>query len=183
LLKHKKYWKTGKVERATRAQEEWDGFLKKEGYRLVLPSIPTETQKEAPDFIVLLDRAPKVLGHTLVICKYPYDDVCDATDKALAQIGKIVSTFSRRIKEVLKAEKVYVYSMCDHFEKWELKTPGTTEHLHFHLLPRYSGNQKGEALFTLFAKSSGVDWEAAPITLEDLAKRLKTKGMRSASHS
>jgi len=155
--------------------EGWNKFVKDEGYRIIEPNIEKSIPKAPPNYIVLLTLEPKVAGHTLVIWKEPYDDICDASEDAIKQISKVLSRYSRRIKEKLLAEKVYVNTMCDHFEKWELKTESqpTTEHLHFHLLPRYSGAPKGENLFCLPEKRAGVNWEATPITLENLAKRLR----------
>ncbi len=165
-------------------EDGWRDFLEKEKYRLIYPE--NEMSLDSIEYIVLLSRDPKVAGHTLVIWKYPYDDICDITNASKAtheQIGEVLSRYSRRLKEELRAEKVYVYSMCDHFEKRELKTEekDTTEHLHFHLLPRYPGAPKGERLFCLPDKKLGIDWEAIPITLEKLALSIKKHLLKQSS--
>jgi len=157
--------------------EGWSKFMRKEGYRVIEPKTEGEIPQAPPDYVVLLTQEPKVAGHVLVVWKYPYDDICDAPEKVLKQISVVLSRYSRRIKEKLLAEKVYAYSMCDHYETCELNTKAkcTTEHLHFHLLPRYSGAPKGEQLFCLPEKKAGVDWEATPTTLKELADRLRPK--------
>jgi len=150
--------------------------VKKESYRLISPKIEKESPEVIPDYIVLLNRSPRVAGHTMIIWKSPYDDICDAykDHDFVGSIGEVISRYSQRLKEKLLAEKVYPYSMCDHFEKRELREgQSTTEHLHFHLLPRYPGSPKGEDLFTLPDKKAGVDWEATPHTLRELANLLR----------
>jgi diadenosine tetraphosphate (Ap4A) HIT family hydrolase len=156
--------------------EDWNWFVRKEGYRLIDPD-PAQPPQAPPEYIVILARDPKVAGHTLVIWGYPYDDICDASEDAIKRISKVCLRYSLRIKEKLLAEKVYIYSMCDHYEKWELKEENqpTTEHLHFHLLPRYPGAPKGEQLICLPTKKAGVDWEATPITMRNLADILRFK--------
>jgi len=148
----------------------WDEFIEKQSYRLIWPDPEKKIPNEIP-YVVILTIEPKVAGHTLVIWKYPYDDICDASkDRDFVRgIGEVISRYSQRLRERLLAEKVYPYSMCDHFEKKEY----TTEHLHFHLLPRYPGAPKGEDLFGLHEKKAGVDWEATAHTMNQLAKLLR----------
>jgi diadenosine tetraphosphate (Ap4A) HIT family hydrolase len=112
---------------------EDEHFELKEGYRLV---------RETKDYLVILDIRPKVRGHTLLISTQQLDDITQLDpDSAHAKrlFRGIVET-SKLLKEKLtgKDGKVYVMTMCEHWKASELKSSSrTTEHLHFHLLPRY----------------------------------------------
>lgn len=96
-------------------------------------------------FFALLDRYPKVTGHTLVVSKQHSNDITEASDNEARSLGYILAKMAKLLKKSLNAEKVYIMTMCEHWEpkeidpKWKegQKMPDTTEHLHFHLLPRY----------------------------------------------
>lgn len=139
--------------------KKWD---KKEDYRLI-------RNENNEDFFAVLANEPKVFGHTLLISKHPYDSLChklvDSKDGKKA-ILEFLPVLCRAVKEGLHAEVAYVTCMCDHWEKNELQGRHSTEHLHFHILPRYSGNERGESLFCLPDKKAGLDWEANPISME-----------------
>jgi diadenosine tetraphosphate (Ap4A) HIT family hydrolase len=152
--------------------ENWEEFSRKNDYRLI-------EDKREKGYFVILSRNPKMAGHTLVISVDPYDDITDdATDDFKPHFPKkhvleAVVEFSKRIKKKLHAKKVYVTTMCEHYEPEEIKEKKTTEHLHFHLYPRYEGAPKGEKLFCLPDKKAGVDWEATPIAMEMIKNKLK----------
>jgi diadenosine tetraphosphate (Ap4A) HIT family hydrolase len=100
---------------------------------------------ENEHFFVILDLHPKVTGHTLIISKRDANDITELTEKESRSLGEILVKMTKTLKESLKAEKVYVMTMCEHWEpneikpEWEngQKLPSTTEHFHFQLLPRY----------------------------------------------
>lgn len=126
--------------------------------------------KETNDYYVVLDRAPKVLGHTLVISKEPLDDITkiDSNNPSHVEILKAVSEWSQILKTKLNAEKVYVMTMCDHWEPKEINPywkegqehPRTTEHLHFHLLPRYKEMRTKElAGENMFVRPADHGWK------------------------
>lgn len=117
----------------------------------------------------LLDKCPKILGHSLVVAKSPFDDLTDALSDANESekmtILKDTIELARKLKRVLKAEKVYVMSMCEHWEMWESSSGLTSEHLHFHLVPRYPGmRNKWQAAENLLAREGKEQKE------EDLEK-------------
>jgi diadenosine tetraphosphate (Ap4A) HIT family hydrolase len=95
----------------------------------------------------ILDRSPKSLGHALVIARFPFNDFTDEMNGKKEEKGKVFEAsiwLANRIKEVLKAEKVYITSICEHWEMWETSNGTTTEHLHFNLIPRYRGMRTKE---------------------------------------
>lgn len=119
--------------------------------RLRLEDIKTNGGKIA---LAMLDKEPKVLGHTLVISRMPLNDITDTIcrDEKIS-LFRIALDLAEQLKQILKAEKVYIMSMCEHWEMWETANGRTTEHLHFHLVPRYPGMRtKAEAGENLLAR-------------------------------
>jgi histidine triad (HIT) family protein len=96
-------------------------------------------------FFVLLDRHPKVTGHTLIISKRHSDDITQLNVNESRSLSHILVKTAKLLKESLGADKIYTMSMCEHWEAKEIdsrwtegqKSPNTTEHFHVHLLPRY----------------------------------------------
>jgi diadenosine tetraphosphate (Ap4A) HIT family hydrolase len=96
-------------------------------------------------FLVILDKYPKVTGHTLVISKRHAEDITKLTDNESRSLASILIKASKMLKESLGAEKVYMMTICEHWEPIEINSkwnkgqtlPSTTEHFHFQLLPRY----------------------------------------------
>jgi len=113
---------------------------------------------EKEDYFVILSDRPKNIGHLLIVSKNPFNDITKLADllkskerEEVIQILEAVAIWSKKLKDRLGAKKVYVLSMCDHYELCELpKGEETTEHLHFHLIPRYDENklERGEKLLT-----------------------------------
>lgn len=106
---------------------------------------------------VLLDKYPKILGHSLVVAKSPFDDLTDtlsnADESEKTKMLEATIELARRLKRVLGAEKVYVMSMCEHWEMWESYDGTTSEHFHFNLVPRYHGmRNKRQAAENLLAR-------------------------------
>jgi len=90
-------------------------------------------------YFAVLDHSPKILGHTLVIAQDHYDDILDDqlyndenARETNMKIFKGALKVARWLKKKLGAKKVYIVTMCEH---WEGKDG--TEHLHFHLIPQY----------------------------------------------
>ena len=122
----------------------------------------------------ILDRNPKALGHCLVIAKAPFNDftdnLTDIEESEKTTVFKEAIELSRKLKEVLKAEKVYIMSMCEHWQMWETSDGVTTEHLHFHLVPRYDGmRNKFDAAERLLARDGKEQTKEA---LQNTAKLL-----------
>jgi diadenosine tetraphosphate (Ap4A) HIT family hydrolase len=57
-------------------------------------------------FFVVLDRYPKVTGHTLVISKQHYDDITQIDKKVARNLGYILAKTSKQLKKNLHAGKV-----------------------------------------------------------------------------
>jgi len=162
--------------------KSWKDFADNEEYRLI-------EDRRGDGYVVVLSPDPKTAGHTLVVSVDPYDDIADLkkSDKFNNLFSAVVN-YSKKIREKMHAKKVYVCTMCDHFEPWELdpdylKTkvhPETTEHLHFHLIPRYEGAPRGEEFFCLPDKKAGIDWEATPAGMKTIADYLRPEKKKAS---
>lgn len=140
----------------------------KEWYRIV------EWEK---DYFVMLSNKPKISGHLLIVSMHPYDDVTGlkVNSSEAASILNAVVKWAKILKECLHAEKVYALTMCDHWNLDELsENKETTEHLHFHLLPRYETNrpERGE---DFLVRKEECGFESRPFVLEEINKYIKKK--------
>jgi len=84
-------------------------------------------------FRAVLDPYPRVEGHTIVVYKPHRDDVSQLSYDEVGPVFQMCIRVVKAIKSALKAEKVYLLTMCD----------GRVSHLNFQLLPRYAGNLMG----------------------------------------
>lgn len=100
---------------------------------------------EYKHFFVILDLYPKITGHTLIISKRHANDITELTENESRSLGPVLVETAKSLKQSLNASKIYVMTMCEHWEpdeidpKWKKgqKLPNTSEHFHFQLLPRY----------------------------------------------
>jgi len=99
------------------------------------------------NLFAVLDRNPRMRGDTMIISRMynpnHYTDIADSrlsefvpTKEDLNFIGGIVHKL-KKLTGDKRHGKVYVMSMCEHWEPEELDGKPSTEHLHFHLLPRH----------------------------------------------
>lgn len=114
------------------------------------------------DFVAVLEKFPRIDGEILIISRKPYNhndkkhyndkhyedvsDIIKFTPDEQVNLCKILGETISLMKQNLKAEKVYLYIFCEHWEEHEIayEDKKTTEHLHFHLLPRYRGMRHKE---------------------------------------
>jgi len=143
-----------------------------EGKRLLNPN-------DDGDYLAVLDRDPKVSGHTLIIStKQPQAKDITELFEDETDIFKGVIKWAKRIKKKLneafkeeKVKKVYVLSMCDHYSDEEL-SDYHNEHLHFHLVPRYD--------FDKDIRGEEVLIRCVPLKSRELkSKELKSKNILS----
>jgi diadenosine tetraphosphate (Ap4A) HIT family hydrolase len=104
-------------------------------------------------FAVVLENFPRIDGEVLVISKKhgddAYNDISDIirfSREERKDFFKILKEIIDKMKNNLKAEKVYLYCFCEHWEKDEIEYQDklASEHLHFHLVPRYRGMRHRE---------------------------------------
>ena len=92
---------------------------------------------EDEDIECFLVGNPRANGHTAISTKTHYKDMMEIND----DICKKVFVFARKamcaIKEIYKAESVYLCTMCD----------GPMNHFHIQLIPRYDFEKRGSKNF------------------------------------
>ncbi len=116
---------------------------------------------DSENYFVILSKVPKVTGHTLVVSKQHFSDITEVDERCLADLSAAVARWARILKAKLGCEKVYLMSMCDHWDSSELP-PGTietTEHFHVHLLPRHKEDRswRGEVYFLRPERNTPID--------------------------
>jgi histidine triad (HIT) family protein len=89
--------------------------------------------------LVLLERFPRIHGHTIVVYKPHREDLSELSDHEAALVFSMALRVTHAIKAGLGAEKVYLNTMCD----------GSPNHFHLQLLPRYAGDSIGSTRFVL----------------------------------
>jgi len=96
---------------------------------------------EAPAFkvyedaqtLAFMDLMPQVPGHTLVIPKYPAQDLFDVDPTILGETIQVVQTVGAAVKRAFQAPGIMIA---------QLSGPAagqTVFHIHFHILPRFEG--------------------------------------------
>ncbi len=88
-------------------------------------------------FKVKLETYPRARGHTIVVYKPHRLDISELSEEEAGQVFEMCVRMVKAIKEGLRAEKVYLVTMCD----------GILNHLHLQLLPRYPGEKIGSTRF------------------------------------
>lgn len=138
---------------------------------------------ENEHFFVILDLHPKITGHTLIISKRPVNDITELSIDESRSLGEILVSTTKLLKESLKADKIYVMTMCEHWKPNEINSnwkegqelPSTTEHFHFQLLPRYPDMRtKDIAQENMFTRPQDYGWTSDMLNLVR-EKIIKTK--------
>lgn len=86
---------------------------------------------------LLLTHFPKVEsesttpGRLLIEPRRHVTDFCEMSDEEASALGFLIREGSRVVREILRAEHVYLFRIND-----------KVAHLHFHLVPRYSGTPR-----------------------------------------
>ncbi|QDK71027.1 HIT family protein [Lactococcus protaetiae] len=106
-----------------------------------------------------LEERPRAKGHTIILVKAHYDDMAALPDELCAHVFTIAKKLMNVLKTELKAERVYLCSMCD----------GKANHFHAQLLPRYAGEKIGS---TNFVKERWT-YDGNPVPVERLEQLIK----------
>ena len=121
--------------------------------KLAAGQIPSNTLYEDEDFRVIMDIAPAVKGHAIVLPKQHMNDLLSSEEDTAKKILFVVSKIASAIKDALGCDGINI-----------LQNNGEAAgqsvfHLHFHLLPRYENDH-----FTIPWKTlSYVEGEAEAI--------------------
>ncbi|RHM99504.1 HIT family protein [Dielma fastidiosa] len=124
---------------------------------IINKEIPSSCIYEDDQVMAFLDLSQVTKGHTLVVPKKHYDNLLECDDETLAHLIQVVKMLAVRISERLNAQGVNVLNNTHE------AAGQTVNHLHFHIIPRYSVN---DAVVIQFNESEKQD-------LDELVKILK----------
>ena len=92
---------------------------------------------ENDKFECFLVGNPRADGHTAISTKKHYKDMMEIDDETCEEIFVLAKKVMNIIRDVYKAESVYLCTMCD----------GPMNHFHLQLIPRYSFEKRGSKNF------------------------------------
>lgn len=103
--------------------------------KIINKEIPGSVIYEDDDVIAFLDLTQITIGHTLVLPKKHYDNILTIDDEDYIKLMLVVKKLSTLIKKVFNVTGVNVLTNCGEI------AGQTINHLHFHIVPRYSENE------------------------------------------
>ena len=89
---------------------------------------------EDDDCMVILDRFPNNIGHSLVIPKKHVQNIFELDDDLAGKILKIASRISNAIQKSLKPDGIHL------LQNNNKGANQTVNHFHMHIIPRYFGD-------------------------------------------
>lgn len=82
--------------------------------------------------IVILDKYPIDIGHSLIITKKPYEKL---TDMSVEEIAELFSKIPKIVNAIIKATKADAFSIAQNNGK---AAKQIIPHVHVHIIPRYN---------------------------------------------
>jgi histidine triad (HIT) family protein len=102
--------------------------------KIIAGEIPSHRIYEDERTVAFMDIAPGTRGHLLVIPKSHAKDILEIDPADLAAVAQSAQAMAKLVSERLGADGVNVINSCG-AAAWQ-----TVFHLHFHVIPRYSGD-------------------------------------------
>ena len=105
--------------------------------KILRSEIPSAKVFENEQVLVFMDIMPRSSGHLLVIPKSKARNILDINIDQLHAVIDTVQMMAKLVMKALKADGVTIQQFNE--------APGGQEvfHLHFHVIPRYSGERMG----------------------------------------
>jgi histidine triad (HIT) family protein len=103
--------------------------------KIIRGEIPAHRVFEDADHLVIMDIFPQSRGHSLVIPKAPSRNLLDAAPDTLASSIRVVQSVANAAKQALEADGIRIMQFN------EAAAGQTVFHLHFHVIPIYTGTQ------------------------------------------
>ena len=97
--------------------------------------LPCHLIHEDDNHIVILDRYPIDVGHSLIITKKPYEKL---TDMSVEEIMDLFSMIPKIINAIIKATKADGFSITQNNGK---AAKQIIPHVHVHIIPRYNATE------------------------------------------
>ncbi|MFH1631272.1 MAG: HIT family protein [Candidatus Aenigmatarchaeota archaeon] len=102
--------------------------------RIANGEIPVRKIYEDEDAIAFLDIHPANLGHTLIITKMHYEDIISCDEITARRIMGVVKRVCEKVRKELKTDSMHILENIGEFSGRHVA------HLHFHVIPRYPGD-------------------------------------------
>ena len=97
--------------------------------------LPCHLIHKDENHIVILDRYPIDVGHSLIITKKPYEKL---TDMSVEEIMDLFSKIPKIISAIIKATKADGFSIAQNNGK---AAKQIIPHVHVHIIPRYNATE------------------------------------------
>ena len=94
--------------------------------------LPSHLIHKDENHIVILDRYPIDIGHSLIITKKPYEKL---TDMTVEEIMNLFSKIPKIVSAIIKATKADGFSIAQNNGK---AAKQIIPHVHVHIIPRYN---------------------------------------------
>ena len=99
---------------------------------IINDKLPCHLIHKDDNHIVILDRYPIDVGHTLIITKKPYEKL---TEMSIEEIMDLFSQIPKIINAIIKATKADGFSIAQNNGK---AAKQIVPHVHVHIIPRYN---------------------------------------------
>ena len=99
---------------------------------IINDKLPCHLIHKDDNHIVILDRYPIDVGHTLIITKKPHEKL---TDMSIEEIMDLFSQIPKIINAIIKATKADGFSIAQNNGK---AAKQIVPHVHVHIIPRYN---------------------------------------------
>ena len=108
---------------------------------IIAGNIPGSKVYEDDDVLAILDLSQVTRGHTLVMPKKHYANLIEADEETAVKCMKVIHRLSAQLVKNTGASGLNVLNNCG------AVAGQSVEHLHFHLIPRYSENDAISIVF------------------------------------
>ncbi|MGD9688731.1 MAG: HIT family protein [Phycisphaerales bacterium] len=123
--------------------------------RIIRGEIPCHRLHEDPHVLAFLDVHPVSRGHALIVPKQEVTTLGELDDDTAAALGRVLPRVCRAVQRVTGCTAYNLLQNNGALAGQEVM------HVHFHLIPRYPGDEAGSGL--------SVRWRARPIDHADAA--------------
>ena len=124
---------------------------------IIAGKIPSSKVYEDNDVLAILDISQVTYGHTIVMPKKHVKNILEADEETVCRCMKVVHALSRQIVERTGAKGCNILNNCNEV------AGQSVDHLHFHIIPRYSKDDACQFIFN----------ESAPQDLNEVAKTIR----------
>ncbi len=104
---------------------------------------PASIVCEDPTVVVFMDLNPASIGHTLVVPRDHWENICEIPENVLTDLFSVVKRVCVAVKKAVGAKGISVLQLNG-------RAAGqTVMHFHVHVIPRFRGDPLSKAIGTL----------------------------------